>query len=170
MKINPNFSSFNISSKGMSIQKKKMELITENIANTSTTKTSDGTPYQRKFISVKQEKDVFNNLNSLANLKSGFSLKVSDKFFAKQISNIIPNDNKKDDYMNISEKENTDKTEGELVYMPEHPDADEDGYVKMPNVSIITEMVDMIAASRSFEANLTAFNSAKQIAKDSLEI
>ena len=54
--------------------------------------------------------------------------------------------------------------------MPDHPDADENGYVQMSNVNIITEMVEMIAATRSYEANLTALNSAKQIAKDSLEI
>ena len=63
-----------------------------------------------------------------------------------------------------------DKAHGELVYMPDHPDANAEGYVELPNVNVINEMVDMIAASRSFEANLTAFNSAKQIAKDSLEI
>ena len=74
------------------------------------------------------------------------------------------------DNINFNAMENVDNSEGELVYMPDHPDANEDGYVHMPNVNVITEMVDMISASRSFEANLTAFNAAKQIAKDSLEI
>jgi flagellar basal-body rod protein FlgC len=54
--------------------------------------------------------------------------------------------------------------------MPDHPDANEDGYVLMPNVSVVTEMVEMISASRSYEANITAFNSAKEIAKMSLDI
>ena len=63
-----------------------------------------------------------------------------------------------------------DQSVGDIVYMPDSPDADENGYVQMSNVNIITEMVDMIAASRSYEANLTALNSSKQIAKDSLEI
>ena len=54
--------------------------------------------------------------------------------------------------------------------MPEHPDANQDGYVQLSNINTITEMVDMIAATRSYEANLTAFNSSKQMAKDSLEI
>ena len=72
--------------------------------------------------------------------------------------------------VNFKAIENVDNSEGELVYMPDHPDANEEGYVNMPNVNVITEMVDMISASRSFEANLTAFNAAKQIAKDSLEI
>ncbi|MCB0753164.1 MAG: flagellar basal body rod protein FlgC, partial [Ignavibacteriae bacterium] len=59
MEIKPDFSSFKISAKGMGIQKQRMELITENIANTSTTKTENGTPYQRKYISVKQENANF---------------------------------------------------------------------------------------------------------------
>lgn len=54
--------------------------------------------------------------------------------------------------------------------MPEHPDADEKGYVQMSNVNVLNEMVDMIAATRSYEANLTALNSSKQMIKDSLEI
>jgi flagellar basal-body rod protein FlgC len=57
-----------------------------------------------------------------------------------------------------------------LVYNPEHPDADENGYVHMPNVNIIVEMVDMISATRAYEANATAFNASKNIAKDALEI
>ena len=74
MEIRPNFSSFKISSKGMSIQKQRMELITENIANTSTTKTEKGTPYQRKFIRVEKDKDNLTLKNSLPLKNSGFSL------------------------------------------------------------------------------------------------
>jgi len=65
---------------------------------------------------------------------------------------------------------NDDTTQGDIVYMPEHPDANQDGYVQLSNINTINEMVDMIAATRSYEANLTAFNSSKQMAKDSLEI
>lgn len=165
MKINPNFSAFKISSRGMSIQKKKMELITENIANTSTTKTSEGKPYQRKFISVFLEKNKFQDLqaNNSNNFKTGFYYNNS-----KQPLLGSPNDSISEGDIKITEE--TDKSKGELVYMPDHPDANEEGYVEMPNVSVVTEMVDMIAASRSFEANMTAFNAAKQIAKDSLGI
>ena len=63
-----------------------------------------------------------------------------------------------------------DKTEGDWVHMPEHPDANEEGYVELSNVNVINEMIDMIAATRSYEANLTAFNASKQMAKDALEI
>ena len=166
MKINPNFSSFNISSKGMSIQKKQMDVITENIANTSTTRTEDGTPYKRKYISVEFEKDNF-PLNPFKNLQSGF--RTTNSKHLMPVSYYDQMDNTIDD-SNFITKENSDNSEGELVYMPDHPDSDQDGYVHMPNVNIVTEMVNMISASRNFEANLTAFNSAKQIAKDSLEI
>ena len=163
MKINPNFSSFKISSQGMSIQKKRMELITENIANTSTTRTSNGGPYQRKYLSVVQEKDGLNNFNNMEN--------INDALIINHPMHQLPEqrDTKGfDTGLRVSEQ--VDKSNGELVYMPDHPDANEDGYVLMPNVSVVTEMVEMISASRSYEANVTAFNSAKEIAKMSLDI
>jgi flagellar basal-body rod protein FlgC len=165
MKINPNFSAFKISSKGMSIQKQKMDLITENIANTSTTKTEDGTAYKRKFISVEFEKENFKANNFFNQENIGFKMNRANHF--QGINSNMASD---PDNINFSSKENFDNSEGDLVYMPDHPDANDDGYVQMPNVNVVTEMVDMISASRSFEANLTAFNAAKQMAKDSLEI
>jgi flagellar basal-body rod protein FlgC len=63
-----------------------------------------------------------------------------------------------------------DNAEGDWVHMPEHPNANEEGYVELSNVNVINEMIDMIAATRSYEANLTAFNASKQMAKDALEI
>ena len=165
MKINPNFSSFQISSKGMSIQKQKMDLITENIANTSTTKTEEGTPYKRKYVSVEFEKNSFQNNNFFKLPDIGFK-GVNKNHFSGTPQNAVTDP----ENINFNSVENVDSSEGELVYMPDHPDANEEGYVQMPNVNVITEMVDMISASRSYEANLTAFNAAKQIAKDSLEI
>lgn len=164
MTIKPNFSAFRISSKGMSIQKQQMDVITENIANTSTTRTEDGSAYKRKFISVEFEKNNFKSAGQFDNLKSGFKSTRTNHFTPNKYTT-----NSVDD-VNFTSKRQTDNSEGELVYMPDHPDANSDGYVSMPNVNIVTEMVDMISASRSFEANLTAFNAAKQIAKDSLEI
>jgi len=165
MKINPNFSAFRISSKGMSIQKKQMDLITENIANTNTTKAEGGSAYQRKYISVEFEKNKFDQNNLSGHMDVGFRANNPD-----HINPVLFNRQAATENINFEAKENVDKSKGELVYMPDHPDANEDGYVQMPNVNIVTEMVDMITASRSFEANLTAFNAAKQIAKDSLEI
>jgi flagellar basal-body rod protein FlgC len=78
--------------------------------------------------------------------------------------------NKSNSTSDLEFKVTEDNTPGDIVYMPEHPNADENGYVQMSNINTITEMIDMIAASRSYEANLTAFNASKQMAKDSLEI
>lgn len=165
MNLENGFSAFNISARGMSIQKKRMELITENIANTNTTKTTEGGPYKRKFLRITDSSN-FNNVFSQQSMH--LRLRTTN---ADQIE--YPNDSPE------SVSQSTDKIKmqvvsdnlpGEKVYMPDHPDADKNGYVQMPNVNIVTEMINMITASRSFESNLTAFNASKQIAKDSLEI
>ncbi len=165
MKIGDNFLSFQISSKGMSVQRKKMDLIAENIANTETTKMPDGLPYRRKTLQVSSTQGANNGIQEVSNQ---LQLKTtSENHFSTEMANFLGN--KKVDY-GINSKEVIDETMGQKVYMPDHPDADEKGFVQMPNVNVVTEMVDMITATRSYEANLTAFNSAKQIAKDSLDI
>ncbi len=163
MEIGPKFSSFNIIAKGMRIQKKRMDLVAENIANTETTKTEKGIPYQRKFLTV-SAKD-FQYGTEETNIKT-INLTKSKNHHLPKMSGI--NNSNFDSEISLETK--TDESMGDLVYMPEHPDADENGYLQRPNVNIVTEMVDMIAATRGFEANVTAFNGAKQIAKDSLEI
>lgn len=164
MKINPNFNSFGISAKGMSAQKKKMDLIAENIANSNTTRTDDGEVYRRKFLAIEQDKSspaaLAGNLSlTMKSTSSGhFGVPAKVEGSSGNLGNGVKTD--------VIE----DSAEGEKVLMPDHPDADDDGYVTMPNVNVVTEMVEMIAATRSYEANLTAFNSTKQIAKDALEI
>jgi len=164
MKINPNFSAFNISAKGMGAQKRKMDIVAENIANIDTTRTKDGTPYKRKYLVVQQNKSFENNLR-LVNSK--INLEATEPGHFTTAKKLVNDGNTND---GIKTEVVSDNTQGELVYMPDHPDANKDGYVRMPNVNVVTEMVDMIAATRSYEANLTAFNSSKQIAKDSLQI
>lgn len=165
MSIKPVLNSFDVSAKGMSIQKRKMDLVADNMANTSTTRTEDGTPYTRKFLVVENKENFLNQL-SIEGQQS--KLYISN---SKHISNpkvIQPSGSKSID--DVTSEVETDNTPGERVYMPEHPDADENGYVQMPNVNIVAEMVEMISATRGYEANLTAFNASKQIAKDALEI
>lgn len=166
MKIGGEYPGFNISAKGLSIQRKKMNLIAENIANADSVRTEDGMPYKRKQLQITQGKNNFPNV--LNNSTNTIRLKTSNEFHI----NTSPSSNK--DLAETKNKLNSsvseDQSEGDLVYMPDHPNANEKGYVQMSNVNIITEMVDMIAASRSYEANLTALNSSKQMAKDSLEI
>ena len=166
MKINPNFSAFNISARGMNIQKKRMELIAQNIANTENTKDDGGLPYKRQFLSIESANNQLSNNYSV--VRNNNSLRTTNPNHISSPALIESGANKPE--QSISTKIIKDESEGELVYMPEHPEADENGYVMMPNINIVTEMVDMISATRSFEANLTAFNASKQIAKDSLEI
>ncbi|HRI45513.1 MAG: flagellar basal body rod protein FlgC [Ignavibacteriaceae bacterium] len=166
MKIANSMLGFNISAKGLSVQRKKMNLISENIANADTIRTQDGKPYRRKALNVTQ--------NDLA-IKNGFEIESRKIAMNVTNKNHIGNPRQGGPLMQgandgLSYDVVEDTRMGEVVHMPDHPDADEKGYVEMSNVNVITEMVEMIAATRSYEANLTALNSSKQMAKDALEI
>ena len=158
---------FDISAKGMSIERRKMNVIAENIANADTTRTSEGGPYKKKFLEVIQNESLTSNIPNMEG--NQLRLNISEPGHIPMQVNSSSNVNP-DFSEGLTFKEGTDNKAGELVYMPEHPDADAKGYVQMSNVSVINEMVDMIAASRGFEANTTAFAATKQIAKDSLDI
>lgn len=141
------FQSFNINASGMTAQRFRMDVISENVANVNTTRTEDGTPYRRKIVTF-QEKDVTPFSKVLNNTKEAYlgnGVKVS------------------------SVKEDT-TSDYIKKYDPSHPDADADGYVSYPNVNIVTEMTNMIDASRSYEANVTAFQTSKAIALKGLEL
>lgn len=167
MKISGSIFGLNFSSRGMSIQRKKMDLISQNIANADTVRTETGEPYKRKYLKVQTEQNAFaQNLSS-----EGQLLKLntsSENHFA--IPSSPQNFSISSDMGKTNLDEITDLKQGDLVYMPDSPNANDKGYVEMSNVNVINEMVDMIAASRSYEANLQVLNSAKQMAKDSLEI
>jgi len=142
------FSSFNINSSGLTAQRYRMDIISQNIANANTTRTADGTPYRRKVVTFaeKNSHTPFSRVLKLSRDKySGDGVKVDG----------------------VYEDTETDLT---MVYDPSHPDADENGYVMYPNVNIITEMANMIDASRAYEANSTAFNASKAMAMKGLEI
>lgn len=167
MKIGGSLFGLNFSARGMSLQRKKMDLISQNIANADNVRTENGEPYQRKYLKVETDKNSFAaNLSAQGQV---LQLNVSDENHMERMSvqdevNISTNTG------SISTAEETDQKAGDVVYMPDSPDADKNGYVQMSNVNVINEMVDMIAATRSYEANLQSLNSAKQMAKDSLEI
>ncbi len=163
MKIGVSFKGMDISARGMTIQRMRSDIISENIANVNTTKGDDDKPYRKKALSVSNVNDDSNGGVEL----SGGIMKMTNPYHYKGTS-ITQDGNQSNEGLKTAVVE--DANPGELVYMPNHPDANEEGYVQMPNVSIITEMVDMITATRGFEANLTAFNASKQIIKDSLEI
>lgn len=165
MKIGNNFFGFDISARGLSIQRKKMNLIAENLANGNSVRTEDGQPIRRKVLNVVQKSANFSE--QMRDISNTIRINTTNpNHISRPIENssIKPADNGLE--MNVRE----DQSPGDVVYMPEHPNADENGYVEMSNINTINEMIDMIAATRSYEANLTAINSSKQMIKDSLEI
>jgi flagellar basal-body rod protein FlgC len=138
------FNSLRISASGLSAERLRMDTISSNIANVSTTRGEDGQPYRRK-VAVFQE-----NLNTELDKRTG---KMKENMLGVKAVDIVE-----------------DQSELKRVYDPSHPDADEEGYVNMPNVNILNEMADMIAATRSYEANVTAMNSEKSMFLKALEI
>lgn len=141
------FNSINISATGLTAERLRMDVISKNIANANSTRTANGVPYKRQVVVFKEADTV-----------STFSKCLSDAS-----KNLVGSGVK---VIGIEE----DKSPYKLVYDPGHPDAGKDGYVKMPNVDIMTEMVNMISASRAYEANITAVNSTKSIAMKALDI
>lgn len=142
------FSAFNINASGLTAQRYRMDIISENVANANTTRTEDGTPYRRKVVTFAEKGSQTPFSRVLGHASAGYSgsgVKV-DK---------VSEDN---------------WTEMNKVYDPAHPDADEDGYVTYPNVNIITEMTNLIDASRAYEANSTAFSASKSMALKGLEL
>jgi flagellar basal-body rod protein FlgC len=154
------------SSQGLSVQRRKMNVVAKNIANAETTETAEGGPYRRERVLVKQteDKEPFNSLLKKAetNLtrthqyhRGGGSRKVGSKV----------------EVTGVDAEQVTDPASSfQLVYDPSHPQADEDGYVKMPDIEIINEMVDMMTATRAYEANTVAISSAKKMVNNALDI
>lgn len=142
------FTSFDINASGLTAERYRMDIISQNIANANTTRTEDGTPYRRKVVTFaeKEKQTPFSRvLNDARDHYSGKGVRV---------------DSVQEDKW----------TEMKMVYDPSHPDADENGYVLYPNVNIVTEMTNMIDASRAYEANATAFSASKSIALKGLEM
>ncbi|NLY29749.1 MAG: flagellar basal body rod protein FlgC [Firmicutes bacterium] len=134
------FHTFRISGSALTAERLRMDTIANNLANANSTRTEAGGPYRRQM-------PVFSPRNE---------------------SQPNPNDFRGAGVRVIGIYE--DPTPGRLVYDPEHPDADPEGYVHYPNVNVVTEMVDMISATRAYEANITVINSARSMAMKALEI
>ena len=150
------FTAFNVSASGMTAQQLRTDVISENIANADTTRTSDGTPYVRKAVVFTEKTMTGTALGKSAygSYGTGAYSTFSD---ALRLANggVVGDDT---------------STDMEMVYDPSHPDADENGYVTYPNVNIVQEMTDLIDASRSYEANISAFNASKSMATKGLSI
>ena len=142
------FTSFDINASGLTAQRYRMDVISENVANANTTRTGDGTPYVRKVVTF-QEKGKQTPFSRVLN-------KSMDKYSGEGVK--------------VGGVYKDTVTEMNMVYDPSHLDADENGYVLYPNVNIITEMTNLIDASRAYEANATAFNASKSMAMKGLSI
>jgi flagellar basal-body rod protein FlgC len=169
MKTDMLFTSMNISASGLTAQRKRMNAVAENIANADTTRTKDGTPYQRQYVTFHTaQSNAFSSslpaaqssIVPLASTSDGIAIGAGT-MQANAFEENIPD---------VTGQVERDTSPFKMVHDPTHPDADENGYVKLPNVNVVAEMVEMIAASRGYEANVTAINAGKQMAKDALDI
>ncbi len=143
-------SALDISASGMTAQRARLDVAAENIANIETTRTESGGPYRRRLIVLEAQNDSFSQVYRQTMARAGVSAQTTGGVRATQILE--------------------DPTELKAVYEPDHPDADEDGYVRMPNIDMVKEMTDGMAATRSYEANITAFNAIKLMAQKALEV
>ncbi len=142
------FSALDIGASALTAQRLRMDVISQNIANANTTRSEDGLPYRRKEV-LFEERTQTPSFSSFLEKSSG-QYSVGGGVRAAKIVE--------------------DSSPFKSVYDPGHPDADNEGYVQMPNVNVITEMVNMISATRSYEAGITSINTTKSMAMKALEI
>tara|TARA_B100000315_G_scaffold106964_1_gene98142 strand:- start:4605 stop:5042 length:438 start_codon:yes stop_codon:yes gene_type:complete len=135
-----------ISTSGLKAQRTRMNVVSSNLANMNTTRTPEGGPYRKKEVIVSAT-DVKNK-------------------FGQELTNSLNGKLKEANVSDVVEDQSTPK----MVYEPSHPDANEQGYVAYPNINLMQEMVNLMSASRSYEANITAINASKSLALKALEL
>lgn len=150
------FSSMNIVGSGMTAQQVRLDVISENISNLNTTRTEGGGAYRRK-ITVMEAETGRNGFREAMSRAARKGRAVSNRTFEQAGGVRI---------VEIAE----DQSEMPRVYDPTHPDADEEGYLELPNITLVKEVADAMAASQAFNANVTAFNALKQVVQSGLEI
>lgn len=135
-----------ISTSGLNAQRIRMNVVSSNLANMNTTRTAQGGPYRKKEV-----------IMSSASVKDDFGRELKANMGGKlrkvEVSGIVE-----------------DKTPPKMVYEPSHPDANKEGYVAFPNINLMMEMVNMISASRSYEAGVTVINATKSLALKAIEL
>ena len=140
-------SGFRVSSSGMTAQRMRLNAISSNVANINTTRTPEGGPYRRKDVVFEAIPDA-RHFGEIMGVNSPDS-----KIQRVQVTDAIP-----------------DERAPILRYDPDHPDANEEGFVAFPNINLMEEMTNMIQATRAYEANVSAFQAAKDMALSALEI
>ncbi len=146
------FDGYNIASSGMGAQRTRINVVSANIANAKTTHTEAGGPYKKQNV-VFEELLVNNTKNLNNNLQETNNKNTSAELRGVGVKSVVEND-----------------ADPIMKYEPSHPDANEEGYVAYPNINPVIEMVDLIEAMRSYEANVATFNTHKNIDSKTLEI
>jgi flagellar basal-body rod protein FlgC len=138
--------SLRVSASGLSAQRMRMNTISSNIANINTTRTPEGGPYRRKDV-------VFEAMPDARNFGELVTMPPNDSIQRVQVTDV-----------------HVDEDGVEMRYEPDHPDANEEGYVAYPKINLMEEMANMIQATRSYEANVSAIQATKEMALGALEI
>jgi flagellar basal-body rod protein FlgC len=144
------FDALGISASGLTAERMRMDVTAENLANAQTTRTAEGGPYRRKEVVLQESA-------------------AQGGGFAGRLAAAMGNSGGRPGGVEVAEVA-VDEAAPRRVHDPGHPDADANGYVAMPNVDSVAEMVDLIAASRAYEANVTAMNAAKQMYTKTLDL
>lgn len=152
------FDSFGVAASGMTAQRLRMDVIADNVANAGSTRGQSEEPYRRKLVVFSEALDRAlvadaSILDASRGAVGPAVLTGTEAFRGVKVVSIVE-----------------DSRPGPVVYDPGHPHADENGYVQMPNVDIVREMVDMISASRAYESNLAVFEAAKSMFLRALDI
>ncbi len=157
------FSALKISATGLAAQRRKLNAITENLANIHTTKTAEGGPYKRKIVRFRE---IINRVRSSSGIgKNRLQMNTPRIGHFDNEASL-----KKWQFSGVKAEQMRDESPPILIYDPSHPDADEFGNVRMPNINIVTEMVNMITAQRAYEANVTAIKVTKSMVTKALEM
>ena len=146
-------SSINIVASGLTAQQLRLDVVAENVTNSTTTRTENGGAYRRKVVAFEAipQRESFEQV--MARTAGARSNEYRQNGGGVRVAQIVD-----------------DPSDLKLVFDPEHPDANEDGYVEMPNVDMVKEMADAIAANQAYVANVTAFNTLKAVIAKGLEI
>lgn len=165
------FQAFRISASGLSAQRARLNVISSNIANAQTTRTPEGGAYKRRIVTIEGDgsggrSSLFERLlHATRSLSAGLQ-KTSPRHLDQPAFPTFPGSDP-----NVAFSVGVDEeTPTRFEYEPGHPDANEDGYVEYPNVEVVKEMVDLMTASRAYEANVTVLNSTKAMLRKALEI
>ncbi len=156
--------SFDISGYGLSAQRVRVNTISSNIANAQTTRTEEGGPYRRKEVVFKaiDFNHYYNDAIKDSTNSAQYEDPLSEGDFGKRVNPAIMSV--------IVDKISRDDSEPKMKFDPSHPDADANGYVAYPNINPVIEMADLVEATRSYQANVAAFQSAKDMANSAISM